>query len=200
MTMADTIAVMNLGRVEQLGAPAELYDAPATTFVANFLGQSNLLRGRVVGRVGDDLLLDVQGSRVVLPAGRTRSPGPDLLVGVRPEKIRILPSGDPVGEGADALTGGTVTDTSYTGVSTQYVVRMPWGQDLGVFVQNLGGVDVLPPGTAVTLSWDARHAFGLDGRQDAAAGVEVAAADGAAASGAASGTAPHDATMTSSGR
>src|SRR4029079_1581177 len=55
-TMADTIAVMNSGRVEQMGPPATLYDAPATVFVANFLGQSNLVRARVSGRHGDDVL------------------------------------------------------------------------------------------------------------------------------------------------
>src|SRR5690606_5302160 len=62
MTMADTIAVMDGGRIEQLGDPTTLYEHPATTFAANFLGQSNLLAATVVGRNGDDLLIDVHGT------------------------------------------------------------------------------------------------------------------------------------------
>ena len=70
MTMADTIAVMNGGRVEQLGSPADLYENPCTVFVANFLGQSNLLTAKITGRAGDDLLLDVSGNRLTMPAHR----------------------------------------------------------------------------------------------------------------------------------
>src|SRR4051794_7235125 len=62
MTMADTIAVMNAGVIEQMGAPAELYDNPQTTFVANFLGQSNLIQGAVRGRDGDVVKVDMQGT------------------------------------------------------------------------------------------------------------------------------------------
>ncbi|MGH3141815.1 MAG: ABC transporter ATP-binding protein, partial [Gaiellales bacterium] len=64
MTMADTIAVMNEGRIEQLGNPAVLYESPRTTFVANFLGQSNLVPGRVVDKVGELLVVDIAGQRV----------------------------------------------------------------------------------------------------------------------------------------
>ena len=53
MTMADTVAVMNAGVIEQMGAPEELYENPRTTFVANFLGQSNLIEGKITGRAGD---------------------------------------------------------------------------------------------------------------------------------------------------
>jgi spermidine/putrescine transport system ATP-binding protein len=68
MTMADTIAVMNKGVIEQMGAPADLYENPRTTFVANFLGQSNLIKGEVVDRSGTELAVDVHGTRVA--AGR----------------------------------------------------------------------------------------------------------------------------------
>jgi spermidine/putrescine transport system ATP-binding protein len=72
----------------------------------------------------------------------------------------------------NVLPGGVVTDASFTGVSTQYLVRMPWGQELMVFVQNLGTVGVLPPGSRVDLSWDPAHTFALDGSSDATAGAE----------------------------
>lgn len=174
MTMADTIAVMNHGRIEQLGGPTELYESPATTFVANFLGQSNLLHATVTGAEGGDLLLDVRGNRLAMPVARRSSGQEDLLVGVRPEKIKLVEAAS--SERADrenVLPGGVVTDSSFTGVSTQYLVRMPWGQELMVFTQNLGTAEVLRPGTAVELHWDPAHTFGLDGSLDALAGSEL---------------------------
>ena len=70
MTMADTIAVMNAGQVEQMGSPGELYEAPNTTFVANFLGQSNLVRAGVSGTDGDHLVLDLHGEKLSMPTSR----------------------------------------------------------------------------------------------------------------------------------
>jgi spermidine/putrescine transport system ATP-binding protein len=170
MTMADTIAVMNAGRIEQLGSPTELYESPATTFVANFLGQSNLLPGRVGGRSGSDLLVDVRGRRVVVPTARNRCAGDDLLVGVRPEKIRLLTDPSDAVEGQNRLDGGVVVDASFTGVSTQYLVRMPWDAELTVFTQNLAVGGVLPVGSSVSLVWDPAHTFALEG--DASAGAQ----------------------------
>ena len=171
MTMADTIAVMNAGRIEQLGSPAELYESPNTTFVANFLGQSNLVAGTVTGRSGADVEVEVAGRRVALATRRNRAQGDDLLIGVRPEKIALLAATDPVPANLNRLDGGVVTDASFTGVSTQYLVQMPWGQQLTVFSQNLGVGGVVAPGTPVTLAWEPAHTFALEG--DAAAGSQV---------------------------
>jgi spermidine/putrescine transport system ATP-binding protein len=174
MTMADTIAVMNQGRIEQLGGPTELYESPMTTFVANFLGQSNLIRARVSGADGDSLVLEVEGQKVAMPASRRQSGESDLLIGVRPEKIRLVPTGeDDTVTGSNVLPGAVVTDASFTGVSTQYLVRMPWGQELMVFVQNVGAVGLMPAGTVVDLHWDPSHTFALDGSLDALAGSEL---------------------------
>ena len=179
MTMADTIAVMNEGRIEQLGGPTELYESPTTTFVANFLGQSNLIRAAVSGTDGDNLVLEVGGQKVAMPASRRQSGGSDLLIGVRPEKIRLVPTGeDDTVTGSNVLPGAVVTDASFTGVSTQYLVRMPWGQELMVFAQNLGSVGLMRAGTVVDLHWDPSHTFALDGSLDALAGSELE--DGAA--------------------
>jgi len=172
--MADTVAVMNAGRIEQLGAPMDLYESPVTTFVANFLGQSNLLPGRVLSTAGGTIVVDVHGQGLRLPAERNRCSNGDLLVGVRPEKIRLSHTTDePSGATADTnrLTGGVVLDASFAGVSMQYVVRMPWGQELTVFAQNLHLTERFGPGTAVDLVWEPAHTFGLDG--DATAGVVV---------------------------
>ena len=92
MTMADTIAVMHRGQVEQLGSPVELYERPATRYVANFLGQSNCLEGRVVEHVadggGDGTVLDVHGTALRVP-GRHGTRGGALSFGVRPEKAVV---------------------------------------------------------------------------------------------------------------
>jgi len=171
MTMADTIAVMNAGRIEQLGSPGELYESPHTTFVANFLGQSNLITGVFTGRSGGDMEVEVAGRRLALPQSRNRSHGKQVLVGVRPEKIVLLGADEPVRQGLNRLAGGVVADASFSGVSTQYLVRMPWGQQLTVFTQNLGVGGVVPVGTPVTLAWEPAHTFALEG--DAAAGSQV---------------------------
>ena len=171
MTMADTIAVMNAGRIEQLGSPGELYESPHTTFVANFLGQSNLIAAAVTGRSGDDIEVEVAGRRIALPQSRNRAGQSQLLVGVRPEKIALLGADEPVREGLNRLTGAVVVDASFTGVSTQYLVQMPWGQQLTVFTQNLGIAGVLSVGTPVTLAWEPGHTFALEG--DAAAGSQA---------------------------
>src|SRR5919112_358460 len=93
MTMADTVAVMNEGEIEQMGAPAELYDNPRTTFVANFLGQSNLLAGDILGPDGDVVRVSVRGTTVSIPTERCHSDGGKGWVGVRPEKVMIAEVG-----------------------------------------------------------------------------------------------------------
>ena len=183
MTMADTIAVMNEGHIEQQGSPSELYEAPTTTFVANFLGQSNLVDAVVSGSDGDRLVLEAHGQKLAMPRARRPGGGDRLLIGVRPEKIRLMPVEPTVADSAtdaappngsnNVLPGGLVTDASFTGLSTQYLVRMPWGQELMVFAQNLGSGGVVPLGTKVDLHWDPAHTFALDGSADAQAGVDL---------------------------
>jgi spermidine/putrescine transport system ATP-binding protein len=172
MTMADTIAVMNQGVIEQLGPPGELYDGPATTFVSNFLGQSNLVRAEVVGPDGeDDLVVDAHGCKLKAPRSRARRTDGTVWLGVRPEKVQLEKSGGE-SHGGNAMTGGVVTDVSFIGVSTQYLVRMPWGQELTVFEQNSGVRETLTTGDQVDLRWPPEHTFLLDADQDAHAGDE----------------------------
>jgi len=150
MTMADTIAVMNGGRIEQLGRPAELYEKPATAFVAGFLGVSNLLPGTVEGF--DGIRLD-EGTLVRASVnGRSGK----VAAGVRPEKITIGAGG-----GANELPG-TVAETAYIGVATQVVVRTAAGT-VQVFAQNMdAGGRVPSPGTTVVLSWAPESTFVVD--------------------------------------
>jgi spermidine/putrescine transport system ATP-binding protein len=149
MTMADAIAVMNQGRVEQLGAPTELYERPRTAFVAGFLGTSNLLLGGVESvdsvRLADGTVVRVSTN------GRQGT----VAVGVRPEKVRL-------GEGGANALPGTVRETAYVGVATQVIVGTRAG-DIAVFHQNADAGAVVPAvGTHVTVSWTPEATFVVD--------------------------------------
>ena len=172
MTMADTIAVMNAGHLEQLGDPATLYEHPASTFVANFLGQSNLLRASVTGAAEGGLVrADVHGHEVLLDASRVPEGLTDVWVGVRPEKLGL-------GEDAGRNTlRGVVTDVSFTGVATQYLVRMPWGFDVVVVQQNDGSTRARL-GENISLSWEPGREFVLDAAQSDVAGMDEVLVDG----------------------
>ncbi|MEZ5097972.1 MAG: ABC transporter ATP-binding protein [Nocardioides sp.] len=172
MTMADTVAVMNQGVIEQMGAPSELYENPRSTFVANFLGQSNLIEGRVTGRAADAVTVDMHGINVTIPAVRSHAESDRGWVGIRPEKVLIGDPGEELDAPGSSIPGGVVSDVSFVGVSTQYLVRMPWGQELQVFQQNTGHRKMFRTGEPVELSWRPEYAFLLDHSQDAAAGAQ----------------------------
>ncbi|GAA1928195.1 ABC transporter ATP-binding protein [Nocardioides marmoribigeumensis] len=173
MTMADTIAVMNAGRIEQLGAPADLYEHPQSTFVANFLGQSNLLEGVVTRAGSGEYDVTVQGAG--LRATRVTASGISgrCWIGVRPEKVTLQPPGEGHDAGLNRLSGGRVEDVSFVGVSTQYLIGMPWGQELAAFEQNTGKRSSFAVGDQVDLTWMPDHTFLLDSAQDASAGSEI---------------------------
>ncbi|MGW7196815.1 ABC transporter ATP-binding protein [Streptomyces chryseus] len=177
MTMADQVAVMNGGRVEQLGAPAELYENPRTTFVANFLGTSNLIEAEVVEAAGDDTVVTCGGAKLRVPGDRCVSrPRADgkLLVGVRPEKVSVAHADDAgtIADGRNRITGRIVA-SSFIGVSTQYIVDSPACSDFEVYVQNIERDARLVPGAEVVMHWNPAHTFGLDADQDIDAGVET---------------------------
>jgi spermidine/putrescine transport system ATP-binding protein len=158
MTMADSIVVMNNGRIEQLGSPADLYEKPASAFVAGFLGVSNLLAGTVEGpeavRLDGGTVLRV--SREALN-GHT---GP-VAVGIRPEKIDI----EKLEIGADGngnTLSGKVRERAYVGVSTQYVVTTPVGE-VTVYVQGAGPH---APGEELQLSFAPESTFVVEREGD----------------------------------
>jgi len=172
MTMADTVAVMNGGVIEQMGAPADLYENPQSTFVANFLGQSNLIAGAITNRAADVVSVDMHGIGVSIQPSRTHTDGDQGWVGIRPEKVLIGAPGEELDAPGNTIPGGVVTDVSFVGVSTQYLVRMPWGQELQVFQQNTGRHRIFHVGEPVELSWRPEYAFLLDISQDAFAGAQ----------------------------
>jgi spermidine/putrescine transport system ATP-binding protein len=173
MTMADTIAVMNAGLIEQMGSPDDLYENPGTTFVANFLGQSNLIDGTIKSRSSDLTTVDMHGITVSVPAARCHADGDRGWVGIRPEKVLIGDEGEALDAPGNTIPGGVITDVSFVGVSTQYLVKMSWGQELQVFEQNTGRRRIFRVGDKVELSWRPEYAFLLDHEQDAAAGARL---------------------------
>ena len=138
LTMSDRIAVFNSGNIAQLGTPAEVYERPATPFVAGFVGTSNLLVG--------DTAVAVVGK-----------PG---TWSVRPEKIRVIGADDAVGDGQHAARG-TVREVIYVGMSTRFVVDLAVGGSLSAVQQNTETLVDLSHlrGQDVQLVWNAEHEY-----------------------------------------
>jgi spermidine/putrescine transport system ATP-binding protein len=151
MTMADQIAVMDAGHIEQLGTPGELYEAPRTRFVAGFLGVSNLISANVT----NDHVVARDGTPLQVPAGALQGRTGHVAIGVRPEKIHL--------NGAEPnRIPGRIAESAYIGVATQYVVDTGVGR-LMVFAQNTRpGADTYGPGSSVTLTFNPDSTFVLE--------------------------------------
>ena len=161
MTMADTVAVMNKGRIEQMGAPQELYELPHTAFVAKFLGQSNLFTGEVISSSKSSLVVDAAGAKIEVPLDRAQRHSGRITVGVRPEKVSLHDSAPKSDSARNVIGPGRITDVSFSGVSTQYEVTVPHHGAITVFVQNTSITTLHHDGDEVWLSWAVDHAFGL---------------------------------------
>ncbi|MGI5203326.1 ABC transporter ATP-binding protein [Spirillospora sp. CA-108201] len=166
LTMSDRIAVMNDGVIEQLGTPREIYEHPATRFVAGFIGTSNLLDGEVTGSGPEGAVLSHgPEGRIEVPmrGGREAVAGERVELTVRPEKIGIGP--DRPGDGRCAVRG-TVTEVVYLGTSTNYNITTSAGADVVVFLQNATSADdIAVRGDSVWLSWDPRHSYAIGAPQ-----------------------------------
>ena len=167
MTMSDRIAVMRHGRIEQLGAPEELYERPRTDFVAGFLGVSNLLDGEVVGRSGQHAEIRLRDGGIVRVPAAAISGATRIRIGIRPEKLRVIARGDESRAPEAELNwiDGEILDASYIGVSTQYLVRTGDDDTLTVYAQNLdtgGASEVLSDGQPVRLTWRPQHTFVIE--------------------------------------
>ncbi|WP_082772451.1 ABC transporter ATP-binding protein [Actinoplanes sp. TFC3] len=159
LTMSDRIAVMRDGRIEQLGTPREIYERPATRFVAGFIGTSNLLDA-AVQRIDDGIALVTfgPGERVLVPVPAGVTAGQDLEISVRPEKIGLRRE-EPTDPGCSVLSA-VVTDVVYHGTSTNYTVKTTAGPDLVVFDQNaFSAEDLAGPGDHVFLTWAPQHSY-----------------------------------------
>jgi putative spermidine/putrescine transport system ATP-binding protein len=137
LTMSDRMAVFNMGKIEQVGAPAEVYERPATRFVAGFVGTSNLLRG--------------DAAKAIVGSGGTFT--------IRPEKIHLRSPADPIGDDETAALG-TIREVAYLGPDTRYIVTLDAGAELVVTQQNLATTSteaLAQQGKAVRLVWKRQH-------------------------------------------
>jgi spermidine/putrescine transport system ATP-binding protein len=183
LTMSDRIAVMNRGVIEQLDDPEEIYERPATTFVAGFIGVSNLLHLRADRVEGGLAAMELGEGERLVAAGAAR-PGETVVVAVRPEKIKLTPEGT----GADASrVGGTVADVVYLGSLTQLIVDLRTGERLTVHrLNDEVDPDEVAVGDRVTLHWSPEASYLVEngaGRALAPEGTETGVAAGAAEEG-----------------
>lgn len=169
LAMATRIGLLHRGRLAQVGTPAEIYERPASRYVAEFMGAANLLPA-VLREAGPAPLLDVAGvgaMRAATPAPGSGPPGTTLYVALRPERLRLAavsaaasggrgdPGAETVAEGAVNRAEGTVVESAYRGVAVDHVVRLASGVALLVS-QPLGegtGAGVPAPGSAVAVTW-----------------------------------------------
>jgi spermidine/putrescine transport system ATP-binding protein len=137
MTMANRIAVMEGGHVLQVGRPEEIYETPATRFVADFIGETNFIDGKVVEDMGDvgTVRLDAENVVNAMMGEMNLLPGQPVTVAIRPERILLRKYDAPTPDDVSAVTG-QIRQISYIGTDTRYLVRISEDKDLAVRVQN----------------------------------------------------------------
>jgi spermidine/putrescine transport system ATP-binding protein len=167
LTMSDRLVVMNQGRIEQLGTPRELYEHPATRFVAGFIGTSNILRGRVDRETGGLAVIELGlDERVLAPCGPMARAGQEIEVVVRPEKMALLSDGAVLDD--RCAVRGRVREVVYVGTSTSYSVVVTGGTEVTVFRQNAAaGEAEVSEGQDVWLVWAPEHSYVLGQQQQA---------------------------------
>jgi putrescine transport system ATP-binding protein len=148
MTMADRIGVMNQGRLVQVATPAELYEQPNSRWVADFIGDVNLIEGRVAETATGGVVIETASGRLRAASSQDAQAGASVWLALRPEKIRI--SLQPPSTADDNCLAGTVSDIGYLGDTSIYKVRLDSGQGMKASASNLTRVLALPIG------WDAR--------------------------------------------
>ena len=129
--MSDRIAVVNEGRIEQLGTPREIYDQPTNRFVLEFVGSANVFEGKVAERTGTIVKVVTASGTPLLGEDETGlQVGQPVVIGLRPEKVLLTPHDPPVQSEA-----GVVTEVSFQGASNHYCVRLDTGDRLWAFEQ-----------------------------------------------------------------
>jgi len=171
MDMADIVAVMNKGRIEQMGAPEVLYDRPKTAFVSKFLGQSNLFIGEVVEKNATSVSIEVGGNKITVAKKRAEKHTGKIAIGVRPEKADFHESKPKLSADHIVVGPGEIIDIRFTGVSNQYLIDIPNVGEVTVFAQNIGKSPETELGAKVWVSWKIEHSYGLadlpDGTEEA---------------------------------
>ena len=150
--MSDRIAVMNEGKVLQIGSPEEIYERPNTRFVADFIGETNILEGTAEEINGEAIVVSLEGQAMIkahcnVPIKKGQAVG----VVIRPEKISLASTG---------MVEGRVLETIYIGTDTRYIIRLKDNTSITVREQNLNSnqPNKYQRGDKVGLNWDPAHA------------------------------------------
>jgi putative spermidine/putrescine transport system ATP-binding protein len=160
LVMSDRIAVFNLGRLEQVGTPGELYERPQTRFVAEFIGESNIFPGAVASAADGFCALDASGVRLRAAATTPLPTGSRAVVSIRPERIALQAGAPP--SGAENAIAGRVTEVVYLGRSRKYVIRTDAGHEVVSLQQSRSAAEPgFAIGDAVALRWQAEDATAL---------------------------------------
>lgn len=151
--MSDRIAILNRGRIDQVGSPGEVYERPANPFVGRFLGEANLIAGTVLAPGGDLVRLRLpSGTELRAPRGDAAAAGPGLLF-IRPERVEIVPSTSALADPGANILEGTVRRCSFLGNILRYAVDVVGISPVTVDMQNAAGVVPVPSGSPVLLRW-----------------------------------------------
>ena len=162
LTMSDRIAIMNNGRIVQLESPTELYEAPASLFVADFIGESNFLKGKVVEVEEDTACVEArEGLRVWVERLPDLAPGADATVAVRPEKIQLFPDGTRFPEEMVNCFPGRIEEVIYVGEANVYRVVLQSDVVLKIKVQSAGSTERYRRGDKVVVGWHVPHGLPL---------------------------------------
>ena len=152
LTMSDRVAVMNEGRILQVGAPHEIYNRPNDRFVADFIGDTNFISAEIIERDENEIRMRLpSGIEIMIPAPPDLPQSGEITLAIRPEQARIASDGDAVS------IQGSLTDEIYIGTDTQYYIDIGTTSPFVVRVQNANGeTQRIPPGTSVGISVDAK--------------------------------------------
>jgi spermidine/putrescine ABC transporter ATP-binding subunit len=153
LIMSDRIAVMNQGRIEQAGSPSDLYDRPATRFVAGFIGESNFLEGEVAGLEGSDVAARVAGTTVVAISRRPPAVGSRVVLAIRPEKIGFRDLSAPAPQARLNTFKAVVREVTFVGEMHRYVLEIAPGVTLVAKQQHRFQMKACAPGERVLAEW-----------------------------------------------
>jgi spermidine/putrescine ABC transporter ATP-binding subunit len=153
LIMSDRIAVMNHGRIEQAGSPSDLYDRPATRFVAGFIGESNFLEGEVAGLQGRDVAARVAGATVVAVSRQPQAVGARVVLAIRPEKIGFRDLSAPAPHARLNTIEAVVREVTFAGEMHRYVLELAPGVTLVAKQQHRFQMKARVPGERLMVEW-----------------------------------------------
>lgn len=150
LNMSDTIAVLNEGRLQQVGSPRELYENPSNLFVADFIGESNFIKGKIKSVDQDLSVIKTDGGDEIKVLSNTKYPvGSDIFVTIHPEKMHLLASED---ESLNMIKG-QITDIIYLGEITKYYLKIENGETIFTKHHNRSGIRSHHIGEQVFVGW-----------------------------------------------